>query len=48
MKNFDRVTSFTKFGVYWIAPELSRVDFPCIYESTTFICQMIVFMAHAL
>ena len=48
MKNFDRVTSFTKFGFYCIIPEPSGADFPCILQLTTFICQLMVFMAHAL
>ena len=43
MKNFDRVTSFTKFNIYCIVPKPSRVDFPCIFQLTT-----LVFMAHAL
>ena len=48
MKNFDRLTLFTKFYVYGIIPEPSRVDFPCILQSTTFICQLMVLMAHAI
>ena len=47
MKNSDRVTSFTKFDIYSIIPEPRRVDFPCILQLTTFICQLMVFMAHA-
>ena len=48
MKYFDRATSFTKFDIYCIIPEPSRVDFPCILQLTTFICQLMVFMEHAL
>ena len=48
MKNFDRVTSFSKVDINCIIPEPSRVDFPCILQLTTFICQLMVFMAHAL
>ena len=48
MKNFDRDTSFTKFDIYCIIPEPSRVDFPCILQLTTFICWLMIFMAHAL
>ena len=47
MKYFDRVTSFTKFDVYCIIREPSRVDFLCILQLTTFICQLTVFMIHA-
>ena len=39
---------FTKFDIYCIIPEPSRVDFPCILQLTTFICQLMVFMEHAL
>ena len=48
MKNFDRVTSFTKLDVYRIIPKPSWMDFTCILQLTTFICQLMVFMAHAL
>ena len=39
---------FTKFDIYCIISEPSRVDFPCILQLTTFICQLMVFMEHAL
>ena len=48
MKNFERVTSFTKFKVDCIVPVPSKVDFPDIIELATFIWQLMVFMAHAL
>ena len=48
MKNFDRVACFSKFDIYCIIPEPSRVDFPRILKLTTFIYQVMVFMAHAL
>ena len=48
MKNFDRVTSFTKFDMNCVIPEPRRVDFPRTLQLTTFICQLMVFMAHAL
>ena len=48
IKNFDRVTSFTKFDINYVIPEPSRVDFPRILQLTTFICQLMVFVAHAL
>ena len=47
MKIFDRVTSFSKFDVCCIIPKPSRVDFPCILQLMTFICQLMVFVAHA-
>ena len=47
-KNFDRVTYLTKFDIYCIVPKPGRVNFPCIFQLTTFIRQLMVFMAHAL
>ena len=38
MKNYDRVTSFTKFGIYHIFPEVNLSGFPLhfsIYEIYT-------------
>ena len=48
MKKFHRVTSFTKYDIYSIIPELGRVDFTCILHLTAFICQPMVFIAHGL
>ena len=31
MKNFDRVTFFTKFDVYYIFPGPSRANLPCVF-----------------
>ena len=39
---------FKKIRIYCIIPEPSGVDFPRILQLTTFICQLMVFMAHAL
>ena len=45
--SFDRITSFIKFDIYCIVPEPSRIDFPCIFQWTTFKHQLVVFMAYA-
>ena len=47
-KNFNRVTSFTKFDVCCIIQEPRRVDFPCNLQLMTFICQTMIFMVHPL
>ena len=47
MKHFDKVISFSKLNVYCIIPKPSWVDFTCILQLMTFICQLTVFMAHA-
>ena len=48
MKNFDRVTSFTKIDIYCIIPKPSWVDFTCVFQLMTFICQLMVFMTHTI
>ena len=43
-----RLTFFIKFNIYNIVSKPRRMNFSSIFQLFTFICQLVVFIAHAL